>query len=76
MSTPPKTPPQAAHLHPLAVQIPRTWTSKEALAVFELIDDLHEKIWTLYDVKLQALLCKQCADYGADRDAALDEGSF
>ena len=78
MSMPPETPPQAAHLHPLAVQIPRIWTSKEALAVFELIDDLHEKIWTLYDVKLQALLRELCADHGADGSSsdAADEGAF
>jgi len=76
MSTPPEVPTQPAHLRPLTVQIPRTWTPEEALAVFELIDDLREKIRMIYDVKLQALLCKQCADYGADRDAALDEGSF
>ena len=77
MSTPPETPSQPAHLRPLAVQIPPTWTSEEALAVFELIDDLREKIWTLYHVKLQALLREQYADHGADGSSdAPDEGSF
>ena len=77
MSTPPETPPQPARLRPLAVQTPRTWTSEEASAVFELIDDLRDKIWTLYGVKLQALLRERCADHGADGSSdAPDEGSF
>jgi hypothetical protein len=35
------------HLRPLTVGIPRTWTPEEALAVFELIDDLRDKVWAL-----------------------------
>jgi len=77
MSTPPEVPPQPAHLRPLTVHIPRTWTPEEALAVFELVDDLREEIWTLYDVKLQALLRQQCADHGADGSSdAPEQGSF
>jgi len=34
--------------------------------VFELIDDLRDKIWALYSGQLQALLREQ----SADRDAA------
>jgi len=77
MSTPPEKPPQPAHLHPLAVQIPRTWTPEEALAVYELIDDLRGKIWAIYDYRLQTLLREQCAGHrGDDSSDAPDDGSF
>jgi hypothetical protein len=44
VSKPPDAPPLSAHLRPLTVGIPRTWTPEEALAVFELIDDLRDKV--------------------------------
>ncbi len=59
MSKPPDTASPPAHLRPLTVGIPRTWTPEEALAVFELIDDLRDKVWALYDCKIQALLAEQ-----------------
>ncbi len=60
MSTPPDRPQLPEHLRPLTVEIPRTWTPEEALAVFELIDDLRDKIWNLYNLQLQDLLRQQC----------------
>ena len=48
MTKPPDTTTLPAYLRPLTVDIPRTWTPEEALAVFELIDDLRDKIWALY----------------------------
>jgi hypothetical protein len=66
-----------AHLRPLTVDIPRTWTPEEALAVFELIDDLRNRIWALYSDQLQALLCEQSTDLRADdRDDAIDTLAF
>jgi hypothetical protein len=56
MSTPPKPSQPPAHLRPLTVEIPRTWTPEEALAVFELIDELRDKICALYNLQLQDLL--------------------
>jgi hypothetical protein len=48
MSEPPQTPsPSPAHLHPTTVEIPAIWTPEQALAVFELLDELKEKIWGL-----------------------------
>ncbi len=38
------------------VVIPTTWTPQQALAVFELIDDLREKICTLYGRQIQDTL--------------------
>jgi hypothetical protein len=57
MSTPPDRPQLPEHLRPLTVEIPRSWTPEEALAVFELIDDLR---WNLYNLQLQDLLRQQC----------------
>jgi hypothetical protein len=46
-----------------AVVIPTLWTPEQALAVFELLDDLREKVWSLYGGQIQALL-KQERRYG------------
>jgi hypothetical protein len=56
MSTPPESSQLPTHLRPLTVEIPRTWTPEEALAVFELIDELRDKICALYNLQLQDLL--------------------
>lgn len=46
---------------PLAVPlpIPTYWTPEQAIAVFELIDDLRERIWSFYQVDLQELTRQQ-----------------
>ena len=77
MSTPPPRQPLPNHLQPLHLEIPRTWTPEQALAVFELIDDLRNKICAIYDAQLQELLREQCADRGADdSDDARHERPF
>ena len=43
-------------LRSITVEIPATWTPQEALAVFELLDDLRAKVWTLYGLQIQAVL--------------------
>ena len=58
--------PPPAHLRPLSVEIPVTWTPEQALAVFELLDDLRERIWELYNVQLQDLLREQQQSPGLD----------
>ena len=72
MSAPPDRPQLPEHLRPLTVAIPRTWTPEEALAVFELIDDLRDKVWALYNLPLQGLLREQCADRRENGDETLD----
>ena len=61
-----------AHLRPLSIDIPRTWTPEQALALFELIDDLRDKVWAIYGDRMQALLREQreCGDAGKNRDAS------
>jgi hypothetical protein len=36
-----------------------TWEPEQALAVWELLDDLRERIWTHYGVAIQELLRQQ-----------------
>jgi hypothetical protein len=69
VSKPPDPASLPAHLRPLTVGIPRTWTPEEALAVFELIDDLRDKVWALYSCQMQALLAEQRSG-GDDADGA------
>ena len=47
------------HLRPITVEIPVTWTPEQALAVFELIDELRETIWTRYGGQIQELMAEQ-----------------
>ena len=62
MSTPPEPPHLPAHLRPLTVEIPRTWTPEEALAVFELIDEsARQDLCSLQLGQLQDLLREQRA---------------
>ncbi len=36
--------------------IPTTWTPEQALAVFELLDDLKDRLWALHGGQIQNLL--------------------
>ena len=44
--------PLPAHLRPIPVEIPATWTPEQALAVFELLDEIRDKIWSRYGVSI------------------------
>ena len=59
-----------AHIRPITVEIPVTWTPEQALAVFELLDDLRQRIWELYNVRLQDLLREQQQSPALDNSAA------
>ncbi len=45
-----------AHLRPATVEISRFWPPEVALAVFELIDDLRDKILALHGDQLREAL--------------------
>jgi hypothetical protein len=53
--------PQPTPSRPLTVPlaVPAYWTPDEALAVFELIDDLRDRIWSIYRPDLQHLMGQQ-----------------
>jgi hypothetical protein len=48
-----------AYRRPITVEIPVTWTPEQALAVYELLDELRERIWEIYGFRLQDLLREQ-----------------
>ena len=52
------------HLRPITVEIPVTWTAEQALAIWEMLDQLREKIWTRYGCQPQDLLAteQRCPD--------------
>lgn len=53
-----KTPPTRLPLT-IALDIPANWTPEQALAVFELLDDLRERIWEHYRLPLTNLIREQ-----------------
>jgi len=40
--------------------IPADWSAEQALATFELLDDLLDRIWARYAPDIQALIQQQC----------------
>ena len=62
----------------MTVEISRFWSPEEALAVFELIDDLRDKILALHGDQMRELLREQrgSADPGACADARDDDQPF
>jgi hypothetical protein len=54
------------HLHPITVEIPVSWTPEQALAVFDMLDELREKIWTRYSSQIQELMAEQQQGQGVD----------
>jgi hypothetical protein len=61
--------PLPAHLRPLPVEIPATWTPEQALAVFELLDEIRDKIWSRYRGRLQGLIQEQLTSSEADDES-------
>jgi hypothetical protein len=46
-------------LNPVRLEIPDHWTPETALAVFELINDLRDQIWSRYATDIQDALRRQ-----------------
>ena len=57
------------HARPITVEISRFWSPEEALAVFELIDDLRDKILALHGDQLREAL-----EASRGQDAANESG--
>lgn len=56
------------YLRPITIEIPVTWTAEQALAVWEILDELRKKIWARYSCQLQDLLARE------QRCAGIDDG--
>jgi hypothetical protein len=72
--TEPTEPPLTAR-HPWAahVLIPTLWTPEQARAVFELLDELREAVWTRYADDIQDLLREE-QGHGDDAVATVIAG--
>ena len=66
MNTSPRVPSLPNHLRGIQIEIPRTWTPEQALAVFDMIDALRDAICALYNDQLQDLMRQQCTRHGRD----------
>ena len=68
-------PARPAHARPITVEISRFWSPEEALAVFELIDDIRDKILALHGDQLREALQDQRGrgDLPESGDAADDD---
>ncbi|MDQ2782514.1 MAG: hypothetical protein M3Y26_08270 [Actinomycetota bacterium] len=79
MSEPTKPPAAATPRWASAVVIPSTWTPEQALAVFELLDDLRDRLWTLHGSQIQDLLQQEqgsAASIVQSDDPGGDNSSF
>jgi hypothetical protein len=57
--------------------IPVDWSAEQALATFELLNDLMERIWTRYALDIQALIRQQqCSDSDTANDSDPDHPPF
>ena len=45
-----------------ALEIPTYWTPEQALAVYELVDTLRDKIWLTYSSDIQKEIQKELSD--------------
>jgi hypothetical protein len=60
----------------LSFLIDAQWTPEQALAVFELLDDLRERIWLQYQSQIQALLQEQQTKPGNGKVPITDAPPF
>lgn len=57
--------------------IPADWSAEQALATFELLNDLMERIWTRYALDIQALIRQQqCSNPNTSDDFDPDHPPF
>ena len=47
----------------LPFTVDATWTSDQALAVWDLLDDLRDRVWTHYGLAIQNLMREQRVTY-------------
>jgi hypothetical protein len=61
-----KSPRSTRLLLTIPFAIPAYWTPEQALAVFELLDDLREAVWNHYNMQLSDEARRQCAPSGIE----------
>ena len=63
-------------LKPVLLEIPDHWTPETALAVFELINDLRDQIWSRYATDIQDELRRQLSPADTDANDAAPAQDF
>jgi hypothetical protein len=63
-------------LKPVLLEIPDHWTPETALAVFELINDLRDQIWSRYATNIQDELRRQLSPADTDANDAAPAQDF
>ena len=63
-------------LRPVLLEIPDHWTPETALAVFELINDLRDQIWSRYATDIQDELRRQLSPADTDANDAAPAEDF
>ena len=54
------------------LQLPDHWTPEQALAVYELLNDLAESIWNHYEIDLLALIALELDENNAAQSDLFD----
>ena len=54
-----RAPHSAGLPHAVPIALPTYWTPEQAIAVFELVDDIRETSWSIYQTHLQDLTRQQ-----------------
>ena len=47
------------HIAPAAIAMPTDWSHEQAVAVFEILDELRERVWDIYGQRIQQVLREQ-----------------
>ena len=42
-----------------SITLPTNWSPEQAVAVFEILDDLREHVWARYGMQIQQVLCDE-----------------
>ena len=63
-------------LKPVLLEIPDHWTPETALAVFELINNLRDQIWSRYAIDVQDELRRQLLTGDTDANDAAPPQDF
>ena len=43
----------------MSMTLPTEWSPEQAIAVFEILDELRERVWALYSLQIQGVLREQ-----------------
>jgi len=58
----------------IPIPLPADWSPEQAVAVFEILDELRERVWAHYGVQIQQVLRdERCTAVRAADDISIDE---